>query len=181
MSTYFVHTDSIFHAIEVMAANTPFRAVRLLNKDDKWKYEFHLDSMRKELNLKADDPYDDVVARDYVYSKLDEEDLPGPVKTVNKIIQDAKDWLHTHNKVMANLTKDNTNAYKVDYLLKFAEKYYPAIELYDGLDKKDIVNAILTGISPEKPKPKQKAKPKNEPKKPKETKTSNKKKLSSAI
>ena len=158
--SYFIETNSIFYAIEVMATNTPFLAVRMFPKTEGgWKYEFHLDQMRKDLKLHSDIMITNAMAADYVYDRLKTGDLPAPVIKKQKMIADVSDWLHTHNKVMANLSQNKITYYKLDYLKKFAVKYYPHLEHCDTVNEKEpIVNALLTGVNPPKPKAKPKTK-----------------------
>lgn len=143
MSTYFIHTSSIEVAINVLACRTPSQGVRF-GGEEEWEFEWDVETMRKELNMGAEDRATPEIARKYVYSKLpsDHLRLPEIVLKVRQMKADA-DWLlEKHNKIMNKLMDEKTTkTLTLKKLLKFQREHYPDYDT-EGMKKAELVELL---------------------------------------
>lgn len=158
------YTKSPEQAIQVIGGVMPGESsVRLGdNVPDSWKYEFRMEDAKEDLGLSSEEKTTLLSAREYIYSKLDTEDLPEPVKIWREQQAKIKDEMDEFNSFMVEIASEAK--LNQPTLVSRAKKYFPSLDINNKMKISDIVNFILYGVAPPKPAEKPKAKPKSKKK-----------------
>lgn len=140
----FYNTTSVEAAIQVVGGVMPggYTTARL-GKDIpmKWDYEFQMEMARKELGLSAEEKITLLLAREYVYSQLKEEDLPEPVKIWRKKQAKIKEEMNKFNSFMEEIASGKR--LNQPTLVSKAKKYFPSLKITNKMRVKRIVGLVL--------------------------------------
>lgn len=145
-----MYTKTVEQAIQVIGGVMPGEStVRLgANVPMEWDYEFRMEDAKQELGLSSEEKMTLLLAREYVYSLLEYEDLPEPVKIWREAQETIKKEMDEFNSFMAYIASDAK--LNQPTLVSQAKKYFPSLDINNKMKIKDIVNFILYGIEPPK-------------------------------
>ncbi len=146
---YYYFTTSLEMAIQVIAGNVPgFNVVRYgPNIPDTWDYEWKMRVAKKELKLEPRQKMNTLLARRWIYSKIDTSRLPESIVKWNKEIKEIEGKIAKFSNFMDNVLSEKTTQ---PVLVSGGMKYFPNLKINKKMKIVDITSLILTGELPQK-------------------------------
>ncbi len=146
---YYYFTTSLEMAIQCIAGAIPgFNVVRYgPNIPDTWDYEWKMRVAKKELKLEPRQKMNTLLARRWIYSKINTANLPEAIVQWNKEIKEIEGKIAKFSNFMDNVLSEKTNT---GCVVSGGMKYFPKLGINKKMKIVDITSLILTGELPQK-------------------------------